>query len=81
MFSNRTKTGCLTCRRRKKKCDEAKPECNNCIRGGFVCEGYSLKSVFAKPTAPRTQAMLHNIQSKENYYGHAGAYGRYVIHS
>lgn len=26
-FSNRTKTGCLTCRKRKKKCDEAKPEC------------------------------------------------------
>ena len=27
VFSNRTKTGCLTCRRRKKKCDEAHPEC------------------------------------------------------
>lgn len=27
VFSNRTKTGCMTCRRRKKKCDEAKPEC------------------------------------------------------
>lgn len=27
IFSNRTKTGCMTCRRRKKKCDEAKPEC------------------------------------------------------
>lgn len=26
-FSNRTKTGCLTCRKRKKKCDENKPEC------------------------------------------------------
>lgn len=26
-FTNRTKTGCQTCRRRKKKCDEAKPEC------------------------------------------------------
>lgn len=26
-FSNRTKTGCMTCRRRKKKCDEQKPEC------------------------------------------------------
>ncbi|KAF2809466.1 uncharacterized protein BDZ99DRAFT_28939 [Mytilinidion resinicola] len=25
-FANRTKTGCQTCRRRKKKCDEAKPE-------------------------------------------------------
>ena len=23
----RSKTGCVTCRRRKKKCDEAKPEC------------------------------------------------------
>lgn len=28
-FSNRTKTGCLTCRKRKKKCDEAKPECES----------------------------------------------------
>ena len=26
-FSNRTKTGCLTCRRRKKKCDEERPLC------------------------------------------------------
>ena len=28
-FSNRTKTGCLTCRKRKKKCDETKPECQS----------------------------------------------------
>ena len=27
VFSNRTKTGCLTCRRRKKKCDENHPFC------------------------------------------------------
>ncbi|KAI9850870.1 MAG: Maltose acetyltransferase [Vezdaea acicularis] len=57
VFSNRTKTGCLTCRRRKKKCDETKPECNNCIRGGFVCEGYSSrvewqKSGSSKPPVP-----------------------------
>lgn len=26
-FSNRTKTGCLTCRTRKKKCDEGQPIC------------------------------------------------------
>jgi hypothetical protein len=31
-FSNRTKTGCLTCRKRKKKCDEAKPECKLSLR-------------------------------------------------
>lgn len=28
-FSNRTKTGCMTCRKRKKKCDEQKPECRS----------------------------------------------------
>ena len=26
-FSHRTRTGCVTCRRRKKKCDEARPQC------------------------------------------------------
>lgn len=27
----RSKTGCITCRRRKKKCDETKPECSFAI--------------------------------------------------
>ncbi|KAJ4365007.1 hypothetical protein N0V83_008623 [Neocucurbitaria cava] len=47
-FANRTKTGCGTCRNRKKKCDEAKPECNNCTRGGFVCQGYANKIPWPK---------------------------------
>lgn len=29
VFSNRTKTGCMTCRRRKKKCDEQRPSCES----------------------------------------------------
>ena len=28
-FSNRTKTGCITCRSRKKKCDGTRPECES----------------------------------------------------
>ena len=28
-FSHRTRTGCMTCRFRKKKCDERKPTCTN----------------------------------------------------
>ncbi|KIW37038.1 uncharacterized protein PV06_10670 [Exophiala oligosperma] len=39
-FSNRTKTGCWTCRERKKKCGEERPICRNCKRGGFRCKGY-----------------------------------------
>lgn len=35
-FSNRTKTGCMTCRRRKKKCDEARPECKTGLMRGSL---------------------------------------------
>ena len=34
VFSNRTKTGCMTCRRRKKKCDEQHPACESLSRHG-----------------------------------------------
>ncbi|GKZ51626.1 maltose acetyltransferase [Aspergillus brasiliensis] len=64
VFSNRTKTGCMTCRRRKKKCDEQHPACNNCIRGGFLCEGYSSRSTWQKPSNSKTPVPL---QSKEGY--------------
>ncbi|KAL3423809.1 C6 transcription factor [Phlyctema vagabunda] len=36
----RSKTGCKTCRKRKKKCDEAKPHCMNCEKNNVKCEGY-----------------------------------------
>ncbi|WWC91955.1 uncharacterized protein L201_006907 [Kwoniella dendrophila CBS 6074] len=39
----RGKTGCITCRIRKKRCDEAKPTCNNCDRLGLDCMGYSVQ--------------------------------------
>ncbi|PYH81755.1 acetyltransferase [Aspergillus uvarum CBS 121591] len=64
VFSNRTKTGCMTCRRRKKKCDEQHPACNNCIRGGFLCEGYSSRSTWQKPSPSKPPVPL---QSKEGY--------------
>ncbi|EXJ83962.1 hypothetical protein A1O3_04629 [Capronia epimyces CBS 606.96] len=44
----RTKTGCLTCRRRRKKCDEGKPECQNCLRNSFVCEGYQQQKAWQR---------------------------------
>ncbi|KAF8242977.1 hypothetical protein K440DRAFT_590254, partial [Wilcoxina mikolae CBS 423.85] len=37
----RTKTGCLTCRKRRIKCGEERPTCNNCIKSKRVCEGYN----------------------------------------
>ncbi|RDW72879.1 hypothetical protein BP6252_06786 [Coleophoma cylindrospora] len=34
----RTKKGCVTCRQRRKKCDERKPTCVTCERLGFECD-------------------------------------------
>ncbi|KAI9841666.1 MAG: hypothetical protein M1837_000460 [Sclerophora amabilis] len=42
----RSKTGCITCRRRKKKCDETKPQCLNCQKNAVVCEGYPERVVW-----------------------------------
>ncbi|OJJ04271.1 hypothetical protein ASPVEDRAFT_778725 [Aspergillus versicolor CBS 583.65] len=33
----RTKSGCLTCRMRRKKCDEESPKCHSCCRNGLTC--------------------------------------------
>ncbi|KAI1386255.1 uncharacterized protein F4822DRAFT_310470 [Hypoxylon trugodes] len=45
----RTKTGCLTCRKRRIKCDEGRPTCNNCLKSKRVCEGYNQRVIFKSP--------------------------------
>lgn len=34
----RTKTGCLNCRKRHKKCDEVKPQCSSCLKKSEDCQ-------------------------------------------
>ncbi|TLD21249.1 hypothetical protein PspLS_08987 [Pyricularia sp. CBS 133598] len=45
----RTKTGCLTCRKRRIKCDEQKPTCNNCIKSKRQCTYGSQRVIFKEP--------------------------------
>ncbi|KAI1806814.1 hypothetical protein F4811DRAFT_560240 [Daldinia bambusicola] len=71
-FSNRTKTGCLTCRKRKKKCDETKPQCTNCVRGGFVCHGYPNQRGYQKM---ENKPVTVPLESKDPSYVPPGAYG------
>ncbi|KAJ5650872.1 uncharacterized protein N7484_004595 [Penicillium longicatenatum] len=40
----RTRTGCLNCSRRRRKCDEAKPTCTGCKRRGEDCQWRMLGS-------------------------------------
>ncbi|KAJ5300220.1 Zn(II)2Cys6 transcription factor [Penicillium antarcticum] len=60
VFSRRSKTGCMTCRRRKIKCDEQHPVCKNCIRGCLSCEGYMSQSICQRPSDPTAPG---NLQS------------------
>lgn len=63
----RSKTGCATCRRRKKRCDERKPSCLACEKNNVVCEGYEPKqqwrggkekALVARPTQPPPELPL-----------------------
>ncbi|KAF4453361.1 Arginine metabolism regulation protein II [Fusarium austroafricanum] len=36
----RSRSGCVTCKAKHTKCDEARPECLRCIRKGVKCGGY-----------------------------------------
>ncbi|KAL2127921.1 hypothetical protein VTI74DRAFT_9984 [Chaetomium olivicolor] len=38
--SKKVRTGCITCKIRKVKCDEAKPFCMRCTKTGRRCDGY-----------------------------------------
>ncbi|KAG9248013.1 hypothetical protein BJ878DRAFT_490198 [Calycina marina] len=53
----KVKSGCYTCKARRVKCDEAKPQCNRCLNLGRKCEGYPpevLTRTSMQPLQPRT---------------------------
>lgn len=43
---SRVRTGCWTCKKRHRKCDELKPNCMNCVKSGRDCEGYEMRLCF-----------------------------------
>jgi len=53
VYGGKPSAGCGLCRSKRKKCDEARPECNNCIRAGRACPGYrnKLDMMFRHETA------------------------------
>lgn len=38
--TTRTRGGCVTCKHRRKKCDEQRPICGNCVSSRRICQGY-----------------------------------------
>ncbi|KAK9455294.1 fungal-specific transcription factor domain-containing protein [Dipodascopsis uninucleata] len=42
----RVRSGCWTCKARRRKCDETKPACMNCVKNNRECEGYDIRLSF-----------------------------------
>jgi transcriptional activator protein UGA3 len=51
--TGRVRSGCLTCKKRKKKCDDqhwaGDERCQSCLRLGLVCERVPLRTVMPQP--------------------------------
>ncbi|KAJ3473254.1 hypothetical protein NLG97_g10419 [Lecanicillium saksenae] len=59
---------CLTCRRRKKKCDKTAPTCLKCEKAGLECEGYTDGLVWVNRTfdnRPKLQVRLRQQEQQQ----------------
>lgn len=68
-FHAKARTGCLTCRKRRVKCDENRPACGRCRKGNRQCEGYIDTSLSKAETSPQmklTWLQPTTYQSRED---------------
>ncbi|GKT59293.1 C6 zinc finger domain-containing protein [Colletotrichum tofieldiae] len=74
--TRKVRTGCITCKKRHIKCDEAKPHCGNCLQSRGHCEGYLIgpkktsapvqiwwdsKQVIRQASSPTAQTKLDTV--------------------
>ncbi|KAG6191144.1 hypothetical protein E4U36_000939 [Claviceps purpurea] len=59
----RSKQGCWTCRLRKKKCDEGRPQCSSCDALQITCHGYGPKPLWMD-NGERERAMVDDFKRK-----------------
>ncbi|CUM51796.1 unnamed protein product [Debaryomyces tyrocola] len=64
IIKRRTRTGCLTCRKRRIKCDERKPYCFNCERSKKVCLGYENLAKLRKKSKPDSDSNSNDDDEK-----------------
>ncbi|OPB42864.1 hypothetical protein A0O28_0085000 [Trichoderma guizhouense] len=66
-IKRRTKTGCLTCRKRRIKCDETHPTCNNCRKSKRECLGYDpiFRQQPGTPTSSSVQPVSNSLSQPE----------------
>ncbi|KAF7626752.1 hypothetical protein AFLA_014138 [Aspergillus flavus NRRL3357] len=53
----KVRTGCITCKIRKVKCDEGKPACARCVSTGRKCDGYASQTTSSNISQPLLTAV------------------------
>ncbi|KAE9372444.1 hypothetical protein N431DRAFT_504865 [Stipitochalara longipes BDJ] len=63
---NKTRLGCYSCKKRRVRCDQERPECRNCIGRGFDCEFPVLKRKSKEEErGPASRAVLRTRELEE----------------
>ncbi|PQK14765.1 hypothetical protein BB8028_0005g02930 [Beauveria bassiana] len=84
-WASRSRTGCKTCRARRVRCDEERPECRRCVRGGHGCRGYALPapgaSILAISSKPGVESTMeqHDADEQEACWALARRPEKHVI--
>ncbi|KAI8722749.1 Zn(2)-C6 fungal-type domain-containing protein [Fusarium sp. LHS14.1] len=69
----RSRTGCLTCRKRHRRCDERRPVCENCDTAGRQCE-------YPLPNLPLRERRKTNLPGEQQPWAPAPPAGLAVVH-
>ncbi|KAF8858401.1 hypothetical protein BDZ45DRAFT_674003 [Acephala macrosclerotiorum] len=63
----RSRNGCITCKKRKVRCDETKPFCIRCDKYGIRCDGYSTPAPQPVPTGPKPLLPKGHFSTKSHF--------------
>lgn len=67
-FHHKTREGCITCKKRRVKCDQERPSCCRCTKRGLQCEGYDVPRTWIFQTSDNSSAATatNNLPPKAN---------------
>ncbi|KAJ5113815.1 hypothetical protein N7456_002349 [Penicillium angulare] len=68
-----TSRGCISCRKRKTKCDEEKPECGKCKKKGLKCPGYDQYRNWVNGSSTRALFRLERDNPSSVVYAASGS--------
>ncbi|KAL2075923.1 hypothetical protein VTL71DRAFT_866 [Oculimacula yallundae] len=64
----KVKSGCVTCKIRRVKCDEGKPGCMRCLKFGQLCDGYEDRRPSNIPGPKKPRPLVPNQNTYISYH-------------